>query len=192
MHVRGQAVHRLLAAIARSGKRDSTGPFRTDCRSFLREARKLISTKKISIGKVAAALQFGNPLEETSRQDRTALSRVREETSEAVEKSRTLTEVNQRLKQQLDDALIRADNTQRELDETRSELTIQSDRLNELEHHWETTSKQRLARLRHQVTSDLGHDLQEARLALDRALPNVEMALNRIRKAEVTIRTLDT
>jgi len=190
--VRSAAVHRLLAAIVTSGNRNTTGLFRTDCQSFLREAGKLISAKTISVGRVTASLQFGNAFEEASRQVQAALSRSREEATEAAERSRTLTEENQRLQQQLDDALSRANRAQRELDQTRSELTVQSDRLKELEHHWETTSEQRLARLRHQVASDLGHDLQEARLALDRDSPNVEMGLNRIRKAEAMIRALDT
>jgi len=190
--IRCAAVHRLLEVVARLGNQKAKGAFRTDGTTFLREAGKLISSRTISAGRVAASLQFGYPLEEASRRDRVALSRAREEAAEAEEKSRTLAEKNERLRQQLDDAMNKADSTQRELDETRSELTVQVDRMKDLEHHWETTSEQKLARLRHQVATDLGHDLQEARLALDRDSPNVEMGLNRIRKAETVIRALDT
>lgn len=190
--LRGVAAHRLLKAFAGEGKPDSTRTFQTDCQGFLKEAGKLISAKTISVGKVAASLQFGHPLEALSRQDRDALSQALLETENAADKLRKLGEEKQRLQEQLEDAQSRVEATQRELDETRTELENQHERLMELEQHWETASEQRLSQLRHQVTSNLGHDLQEARLALDRETPNVEMGLKRIRKVEEMIRAMDT
>lgn len=186
--VRSEAVHRLLTMIARTGKRGQVGSFHTDSQSFLIEVGKLVSAKKISPGKVTSALQFAHPLEEKSQQDQAALSEMRKETDEANEKSCSLIEKNVQLQQQLDSTLICEKELQQQLADTTEQLTLEKDRLNEREKHWEKRSVQDLTRQRHRIVSELGHDLQEARLALDRESPNTEMALNRIRRAEETIR----
>ena len=189
--LRCEAVYKLLTTIGKTGR---GGPAReplADSEGFLREAGKLLSTKKISPGKVVAALQFAHPLEERSREAQTAASEKWKEANEANERSRQLTESNLQLQRQIDSALIRERELQRQLAEAANKLAEEEERIRELEKHWEETSEQNLARQRHKIVSELSHDLQEARLALDRESPNREMALNRIRRAEDTIHRLD-
>ncbi|MFZ1932247.1 MAG: hypothetical protein WCB27_22050 [Thermoguttaceae bacterium] len=185
------AVNRLLYAIARRSVRDGGKAFCTDSLSFLREASKLLSSKKISASKIVSSLHFAHPLEHECQEGRHTVSETLREKEEVVSKLKGVEVQNLHLTAQLNDTQTRGQELERRLDEVESQLQRERDRLSELEKHWERESEQRLARQRHTVCSKMLHDLQEARLSLDRDAPNISMALNRIRQMEDTLHKLE-
>jgi len=66
------------------------------------------------------------------------------------------------------------------------DLEIQSlkEQLRLVDRHWEGVSEQQLAKQGGALRGKVQHELQEALLALDRENPNIEMALNRLRRIE--------
>jgi len=65
-----------------------------------------------------------------------------------------------------------------------SELSALNDKMNLLDRHWEGVAEQQLAKQAGTLRAKIQHELQEALLALDREDPNVQMALNRLRRIE--------
>lgn len=188
--VRCRAVYHLLSTIARTGKRDRSGPFSPDSQNFVHEAAQLVSAKAISPRKVAAALQFAHPMEERARQQEAAARDARNASLEATQKARTLAEENTQLRQQLQTALAHTNELRQQSERLAVQVSTEQERTRELEKFWEKRSEQELARQRHQISTALAHDLQEACLALDRETPNAAMALNRVRAAHESIRSL--
>lgn len=60
----------------------------------------------------------------------------------------------------------------------------------ELEIFYRRELEQKLTAQKYKFTTKLAHNLNEARLCLDRENPNVEMALDRIRQIEKIMREL--
>lgn len=67
---------------------------------------------------------------------------------------------------------------------------MKRDLANELAAYWEKECRQRLSMLRDAICLELAHNLQEARLSLDKNEPNVAMALSRFRQMEEVVRKL--
>jgi len=188
--VRCEAVYKLLSTIARAAKRDRSGPFSSDSQTFLHEAAQLVSATTIIPRKVAAALQFAHPMEERFRQHEVVAREARSELIDATQKVRTLGEENTKLRQQLELALTRENELRRQSERLAGQVSAEQERTRELEKFWEKKTEQALARQRHELATALAHDLQEARLALDRESPNTGMALNRVRGAEEKLHTI--
>lgn len=183
-------VNRLLHIIARRSMRGGKA-FHSDSLGFVREASKLVSAAKISIARVASSLQFAHPLEHECQEGRRTASDALQQKEEAVARLTRAQAENDQLNGQLTDALAQNRELQRRLAEVESQLQRERNRSGELEKHWEHESQQLLARQRHLVCSNILHDLQEARLSLDRETPNITMALNRIRQMEDSLRKLE-
>jgi hypothetical protein len=65
-----------------------------------------------------------------------------------------------------------------------SEILTLKEQLTLVDRHWEGVSEQQLAKQGGALRTKVQHELREALLALDREDPNVQMALNRLRRIE--------
>jgi hypothetical protein len=68
------------------------------------------------------------------------------------------------------------------------QLADAHDRYRSLDEHWKRSSSTNLAREMGNLSEEVGHEVQEAILSLDRETPNVAMALNRLRRLDAIIK----
>jgi len=92
---------------------------------------------------------------------------------------------------ELKEALTRIEDARVSLGEKDVELAKERERYQALDEHWQGASRAKLARFVTQVKSELGHEVTEALLSLERDEPNVAMALTRIKRMQQLIAGLN-
>lgn len=106
-------------------------------------------------------------------------------TQEDLETLREKAEATQRELVDAQDALERNEAAVIELER---KLADADDRYRSLDEHWKRSSSTNLARKVGSLSEEVGHEVQEAILSLDRETPNVPMALSRLRRLDAIVK----
>jgi hypothetical protein len=179
--IRDAAIQHLLLKVAGLSEK------RISSQGFLKEAVKLISSPKMNPAKFTVALQLTYPWEERVKLADESALRATLYFEESRQEIARLRQENERLNSELTATQGRLKSIEGQALELAQQVEYERAKIEEIEEHWEKRVVQELVKQRHQLCNQLKHDLQEARLALDRSEPSVEMALSRIATLEETL-----
>lgn len=114
--------------------------------------------------------------------------RITREISDARDEITRLKVVESDLRKERADALTTFESQSVEIEKLNRRISDAEDRYRLLDEHWKRSSATNLARKIGSLTEEIGHELQEALLSLDRETPNLKMALNRLRRLQSIIK----
>jgi chromosome segregation ATPase len=157
---------------------------------FFAEIGRLFSSPKTNPNKILTGLRLASRARREAEEKRTETARLRCAHALEIEKSNGLHQQILTLQDEIDRLKRRVDDLEQLVAANDASIADSRTQYKNLDHHWRETCQLQLAKQAHSIRSELSHEVQEARLSLDRPGPNVDMALDRIRRMEKALSKL--
>ncbi len=189
--IREHALYTLLeTCVELSGKREIELILEDEAAQFMTEVGTVLGADTLTPAKLRSGLRYAAPARLRTRKVHRDLLNQKTLTTEAAEKAQGLAAEVDRLQSELlaarEEAKLLSNAAvakQRQLEEAESQR-------DNLEHHFEQQLHLKLERQANQIKADLGHEIQEAQLALDSPSPSTRMALERLRRMDQALSKL--
>jgi hypothetical protein len=182
---RPEATLALMEFWSVSGARSSTdGKVESDLYRFLANMLAAEKPESKKIAHLLGALRLMRSHLAAMRDTESKLSR---QLAEAQEQIQIKDEAIITLQQELSDTQATAQQRSIETEKSQQQLVEAEERYRLLDEHWTRSSATNIAKKIGSLSEEVRHEVQEAILSLDRDVPNMAMALNRLRRLQAII-----
>jgi hypothetical protein len=182
---RAEATLALMEFWSGNGRRSSTdGKVESDLYRFLANMLAAEKPESRKIAPFLGALRLSRSHLTAMRETESKLSR---QLAEAQEQIQIKNETIARFQQEISDARATAQQRSVEIEKSQQQLVEAEERYRLLDEHWTRSSATNVAKKIGSLSEEVRHEVQEAILSLDREVPNMAMALNRLRRLQAII-----
>ncbi len=181
--VRSEALYAFLDGLRR-GVASSKSDNGESTDRLIAELTKSFGIERIDVSKISSGLRFAAPARGCLQEVNRELVRQQSLTLESNREIARLASERTALIGELESANGKVAQLEEEARNAEQRLREAHDQYQQLDHFWEETCRDRLAKQAHAVRRDLIHEIREARIALNDASLNLPMVAERLSRME--------